>query len=65
MIPPPPHDIQRRAWEAAYVLRHEFGDRLTLEQHVRAEVILRMWPLGWDECGWAFCAHSLVVAVRV
>lgn len=47
------------------MLRHEFGDRLTLEQHVRAEVILRMWPLGWDECGWAFCAHSLVVAVRV
>ena len=66
-IIPPPYEVQRRAWDAAFVLRQEFADRLTLEQNIRMEVMMRVAPerLGWAECGDALATHAMVVMVRV
>ena len=64
---PVPHQVQRRAWEAAYELRTNFADRLTLQQNVAMEVLIRMEParLGWSECGEAMCLYARLVMVRV
>lgn len=63
---PVPYEVQRRAWEAAFVLRQEFADRITLEQNIRMEVILRVAPfrLGWAECGDALATLTLAVMAR-
>lgn len=64
---PVPHQIQRRAWEAAYELRQSFSDRLTLEQNIRLEVLTLYAPerLGWSEVGDALALWSATVEVRV
>lgn len=64
---PVPEQIGRRAWEAAWVLRQEYADRMTLEQNIRMEVIRMVAPerLGWAECGDALATYSMVVEVRV
>lgn len=64
---PVPHQIQRRAWEAAYELRTNFADRLDILQNIRMEVLIRMEPqrLGWKETGEALALWTLVVEVRV
>lgn len=62
-----PHPIQRRAWECAFVLCQDFPELLTLEQHVRLQVITLYDPerLGWDECETALCLYARLVMVRV
>jgi hypothetical protein len=63
----PPYEIAQRAWECAYVLRGEFSDRLTLEQNIRAEVVLNAGPLhlSWAEIGDMTALYHLAVEVRV
>jgi hypothetical protein len=66
-LPPPPYEVQRRAWEAAYMLRQEFSDRLTLEQNITLEVLTLYAPerLGWRETGDALSLWAMTVKVRV
>lgn len=63
----PPYEVQQRAWDAAFVLRQEYADRLTLEQNIKLEVLTMMAPerLGWSEIGEALALWALTVAVRV
>jgi hypothetical protein len=65
-LPPPPFEVQRRAWDAAYALRQDFSDRLTIEQNIRMEVLTLVAPerFGWRECGDALATWAHVVAVR-
>ena len=64
---PCPELVRRRAWECAICLREEFNDRLSLEERIRAEVVLRQ---GADRVGWRaardmFALYGLVVEQRV
>lgn len=63
---PVPHQVQRRAWEAAWTLREEFAGRLTPPQSVRMAEIAAMAPcrLGWRDCGDALATWNIVVEVR-
>ena len=66
-LPPPPFLVQQRAADAAFMLRQEYSDRLTLAQNVEMEVLTRYAPerLGWEEVGRALATYALVVKVRV
>jgi hypothetical protein len=63
----PPFVVRQRASDAAYVLRHDYSDRLTIDQRIRKEVIGRVAPerLGWREIGDALATYAQVVEVRV
>ncbi len=65
-IPPPPYAVQRRAWDAAYMLGEAFAERLTLEQAIRMAVVCRVAPerLGWRECGDAIALYAQKVETR-
>ena len=67
VIVSPPFEVQQRAWERAYVLRQEFDDALSLEQRIRAEVVLQTGPehLGWNEVGDMIALYSVIAGVRV
>lgn len=67
VIVPPPFAVQQRAWERAYVLRQEFDASLTLEQRIRAEVVIQTGPaqLGWNEIGDMVGLYSVIAGVRV
>jgi hypothetical protein len=62
-----PYAVQQRAWDAAFVLRQDFSDRLDLATNIRMEVIQMVAPerLGWTECGDALATYALVTEVRV
>lgn len=66
-LPPPPFLVQQRASDAAFMLRNDYSDRLTLEQNIEMEVLTRYAPerLGWEEVGRALALYALVVKVRV
>lgn len=59
---PVPDQIQRRGWEAAWVLREEYAARMTLEQNVRMEVMIcrATHTLGWRDVGDALCSEILM-----
>ena len=63
----PPSIVQQRAWEAAYMLREYFPDRLPLEHRVYVEVVYRIGPdgIGWHEIARMFVLYGQHVEVRV
>ena len=67
MIVAPPFEVQQRAWERAHVLRQEFDDWLSLEQRIRAEVIIQTNPeqIGWSEISEMVGIYSVIAGVRV
>ena len=67
MIVAPPLEVQQRAWERAYVLRQEFDDWLSLEQRIRAQVIIQTNPdrIGWSEISEMVGIYSVIAGVRV
>lgn len=67
VIVAPPYCVQRRAWERAYVLRQEFDEFLSLEQRIRAEVVMRTSPerLGWNEISDMVGLYSAIAGVRI
>jgi hypothetical protein len=67
VIVPPPYEVQQRAWERAYVLRQEFDDFLSLDQRIRAEVVIQTGPrhLGWNEIADMVGLYSVIAGVRV
>lgn len=65
---PVPEIVQRRAWECAIELRETFSDApMTLEQRVRAEVMMRQGPeaVGWADASWAFETYAAIAGERV
>lgn len=62
----PPFEVQQRAWERAYMLRHKFNDCLSLEQRVRAEVTIQTGSehLGWSEIGDMVTLYAAIAGVR-
>lgn len=67
VIVQPPFEVRQRAWERAYVLRQEFDDALSLEQRIRAEVVIQTGPdhLGWSEIADMVGLYSVIAGVRV
>lgn len=67
MIVPPPFEVQQRAWERAYMLRQEFDGWLSLEQRIRAEVIIHTNPdrIGWSEISDMVGLYAIIAGVRV
>ena len=62
----PPAELQRRAWECAYVLREEHADDLPIDQRIYVEVVYRTpyEGLGWHEIARMFVIFGEVVCVR-
>lgn len=67
VIVQPPYEVAQRAWERAYVLRQEFDDWLSIEQRIRAEVVIQSKPehLSWSEISDMVCIYASVAGVRV
>jgi len=61
-----PYRVQRRAWEAAWMLMEAFADRLTIPQAIRMAIISERAPdrLSWVDCGDALATWNLIVEVR-
>lgn len=67
-ILPPPREVQRRAWECAFVIGAEHSCRIgTPLFHYCQHVVCGREPetLGWTECGWLFRAHRDIFGARV
>ena len=49
------------------MLREEFDEFLSLEQRVRAEVVIQTGPahLGWSEIGEMVCLYAAIAGVRI
>lgn len=59
---PVPFIVQQRASDAAFMLRQEHSDRMSLEQNIRMEVLTMMAParLGWSEVGAALALDAII-----
>jgi hypothetical protein len=64
---PPPYCLQRRAWEAAYMLGTEYRDRLCVTERVIVSRLVGTDPseLDWRDIGRARAIYGRRVAVRV
>jgi hypothetical protein len=62
----PPFEIQQRASDAAFMLRQEYADRLTMRQNIDMEIIGMVAPdrLDWEWCGAAIATYLSVVQPR-
>ena len=63
---PVPHQVQRRAWEAAWTLGQDFAERMTPGQTVRMSAIAMREPdrLSWADCGDALATWNIIVEIR-
>lgn len=65
-ILPPPYEVQRRGWEAAFVLCQDYCHRLAQHECERMAWLVALGPerLGWQEVAEAQRLHRSHVAVR-
>lgn len=63
---PPPLAVQRRGWEAAYVLRQDYRARLARPESERMAWVVARQPerLTWDDIREALALYRAHVAVR-
>lgn len=64
---PPPREVQRRAWECAFVIGAEHSCRIGSPLFHFCQHVVRVREpetLGWAECGRLFGAHHDVFGVR-
>jgi hypothetical protein len=52
-VVPLPYTIQRRAWEAALMLRQDYADRLEPAERFAVEMLTKCAPedLAWEQAG--------------
>lgn len=62
----PPHEVRRRAWEAAVDLLHERTGELAARDRALCRAIAQRGPedLAWRDCGWALRAHHALFPSR-